>query len=488
MDRRYDHTLEICRKLSKCPGVHSVIAMQSAGFEYTNFRDTVRCNECQLEVSDWTKAMKPFTIHAERSPNCAFVRSIRSSNKSVSLSSCASPITSRNEINTESTSESTSETEVKLHPHMFAKPEVVEQSRRRTFSQETFSCPLCLERMIKAGFFSCNIDDRVICLDCNLICHQWVPHSDDPCEVHQTLSPECPIVKNMLIHSQTSSALIVNDNSTTNHTAGAVNTHTFHSNEIVLIAPPNSVYEYIPKRIESFATWPNGPLPTIDDFVRAGFFYTGNGSIVTCFYCRSSLHNWNANHDPMIEHARWFPHCAYAKQLCGDVLHRTIQESTRDAQRLTRTNNPTKNVDFESEGDLLVACIVLQNQMIHIDKRKEHIIIPAEKMREIHERQQQQSGGTRASVTSISAPVTALPTNALNTAEVGISVIPESSMDQQMSIELTPVTLCAVCRKEERCLAFIPCGHMGTCLSCAHLLKSCHIYGRIIEAFVRIYI
>ncbi|CAF1212185.1 unnamed protein product [Rotaria sordida] len=541
MDRRYDHTLEICRKLSKCPGVHSVIAMQAAGFEYTNFRDTVRCNECQLEVSDWTKAMKPFTIHGERSLDCAFVRSIRSSNKSVSLSSCASPITSRNEINTESTSESTSETEVKLHPHMFAKPEVVEQSRHRTFSQETFSCPLCLERMIKAGFFSCNIDDRVICLDCNLICHQWVPHSDDPCEVHQTLSPECPTVKNMLIHSQTSSALIVNDNSTTNHTAGAVNTHTFHSNEIVLIAPPHSVYEYIPKRIESFATWPNGPLPTIDEFVRAGFFYTGNGSIVTCFYCRSSLHNWNANHDPMIEHVRWFPHCAYAKQLCGDALHRTIQESTRDAQRLTRTNNPTKSntvdgqklyifdeeklshlvaarlklpmsqkwlaqhfqlsiiklcwenqlrlnhVDFESEGDLLVAYIVLQNQMIHIDKRKEHIIIPAEKMREIHERQQQQSG-TRASVTSISAPVTALPTNALNTAEVGISVIPESSMDQQMSIELTPVTLCAVCRKEERCLAFIPCGHMGTCLSCAHLLKSCHICGRIIEAFVRIYI
>jgi hypothetical protein len=34
----------------------------------------------------------------------------------------------------------------------------------------------------------------------------------------------------------------------------------------------------------------------------------------------------------MIEHARWFPHCAYAKQLCGDEMYRKIQESKRAQQ------------------------------------------------------------------------------------------------------------------------------------------------------------
>ncbi|CAF4085447.1 unnamed protein product [Rotaria sp. Silwood1] len=34
----------------------------------------------------------------------------------------------------------------------------------------------------------------------------------------------------------------------------------------------------------------------------------------------------------MIEHARWFPHCAYAKQLCGAKLYRKIQESTQTQQ------------------------------------------------------------------------------------------------------------------------------------------------------------
>jgi len=34
----------------------------------------------------------------------------------------------------------------------------------------------------------------------------------------------------------------------------------------------------------------------------------------------------------MMEHARWFPYCAYARQLCGDELYQKIQESKRMAQ------------------------------------------------------------------------------------------------------------------------------------------------------------
>ncbi|CAF1226937.1 unnamed protein product [Rotaria sp. Silwood1] len=546
MDRRFDHILEICRKISRCPGVHSVIAMQAAGFVYTNVGDTVRCDDCQLEVSDWTNTMVPFTIHAERSPNCAFIRSVRQSNEVVPLSLFTSPITSLSGINIESTDEHISEnqqldeTEVELDPLKFANSEAVEQSRRQTFLGGAPECPSCLERMIKAGFFSCNIDDRVICLYCNLICHQWVPHSDDPCEVHQTLSPTCPFVKNMLIRHQAASTLIINNNSMANRTADAASTNTYCSNEIVPILPLNTAYADIPKRVASFATWSNGALPTVDEFVRAGFFYTRTGSIVSCFYCHGRLNNWNDSHNPMIEHARWFPHCAYAKQLCGDTLHRTIQESTRDTQRSRRASNSIRNntidgqkldipdektlshlvtlrlnwpmskkllaqkfhvsiiklcwenqlrlkqLDFKSESDLLVACIILQRQRIHIDKRKEHIIIPAERMNQIHKRQQQL--GVHAAVLPIPTQVTAPPTNAFNTTDIGTGVSPESSTDQAIPRELTPATLCMVCISEERCLAFIPCGHMGTCLACRHSLSSCRICGQNIEAFVRIYV
>ncbi|CAF3496392.1 unnamed protein product [Rotaria sp. Silwood1] len=490
MDRRFDHILEICRKISRCPGVHSVIAMQAAGFVYTNVGDTVRCDDCQLEVSDWTNTMVPFTIHAERSPNCAFIRSVRQSNEVVPLSLFTSPITSLSGINIESTDEHISENqqldeiEVELDPLKFANSEAVEQSRRQTFLGGAPECPSCLERMIKAGFFSCNIDDRVICLYCNLICHQWVPHSDDPCEVHQTLSPTCPFVKNMLIRHQAASTLIINDNSMANRTADAASTNTYRSNEIVPILLLNTAYADIPKRVASFATWSNGALPTVDDFVRAGFFYTRTGSR----RANNSIRNNTIDGQKLdIPDEKTLSHLVtlrlnwpMSKKLLAQKFHVSIIKLCWENQlRL-------KQLDFKSESDLLVACIILQRQRIHIDKRKEHIIIPAERMNQIHKRQQQL--GVHAAVLPIPTQVTAPPTNAFNTTDIGTGVSPESSADQAIPRELTPATLCMVCISEERCLAFIPCGHMGTCLACRRSLSSCRICGRNIEAFVRIYV
>jgi hypothetical protein len=67
--------------------------------------------------------------------------------------------------------------------------------------------------MIEAGFFYCNVGDRVICIYCNLICQQWAPHIDDPWEVHETLSPHCPYVKSKLIDPVPSSHVTVNKGS-----------------------------------------------------------------------------------------------------------------------------------------------------------------------------------------------------------------------------------------------------------------------------------
>jgi hypothetical protein len=178
--------------------------------------------------------------------------------------------------------------------------------------------------MIEAGFFNCNVGDRVICIYCNLICQQWTPNSDDPCEVHKKLSPKCCYVIAMLTPSQTTSTSIINEASTS--------VDQFQCHPIVYTAACNTNYIEIPKRYASFANWPNENLPPVDDLVRAGFFFTGTKTIVTCFYCNGSLQNWGPNDNPMIEHARWFPHCAYAKQLCGAELYRKIQESKRAQQ------------------------------------------------------------------------------------------------------------------------------------------------------------
>ncbi|CAF4322845.1 unnamed protein product, partial [Rotaria sordida] len=75
-------------------------------------------------------------------------------------------------------------------------------------------------------------------------------------------------------------------------------------NAIVYTVACNTGYIEIPNRYASFTTWPNENLPCVDDLVRAGFFYTGNKTIMTCFYCNGSLQNWDPNDNPTIEHAR----------------------------------------------------------------------------------------------------------------------------------------------------------------------------------------
>ncbi|CAF2372472.1 unnamed protein product [Rotaria sp. Silwood2] len=310
--------------------------MSAAGFNYTGNGDTVRCDTCELEVYGWTLDMKPFTIHAQRSPKCAFVRSmvpegITPVSSTINLLATTSVL-----MNDEQPSKrhKTETIQVISQSYRLIEIDILKQIRKRTFSHWPHRTSPSSAQMIEAGFFHCNVGDRVICLYCNVICQQWTPHTDDPCEIHKTLSPTCPYVIAMLQRPDISSIRIVNEQLTRDNSIVTPNNDTFRSNEIVYTAACHTNYIEIPRRHASFATWSSENLPSADDLVRAGFFYTGSKTIVTCFYCNGSLQNWGANDNPMIEHARWFPHCAYAKQLCGADLYRKIQESKRAQQGL----------------------------------------------------------------------------------------------------------------------------------------------------------
>ncbi|CAF3583749.1 unnamed protein product [Rotaria sp. Silwood1] len=308
----------------KRPGVHAVSYMSAVGFDYTGDGDTARCKYCGLEVSNWTLDMNPFTIHSKCQPDCPFVRSIIPTSSSDILVSCTMPITTTQNASI-STAEENTYTLQKIKTMDFQsvsntllETNSLQQVRRRTFSHLPHRPFPSSAQMIEAGFCCCNVGDRVVCIYCNLICQQWTPHTDDPCELHKTLSPNCIYVKTTLMHPTTSSI--------------SNNLSSLRPNDIVFRASCNPAYSEIPKRHASFVTWPNENLPLVDDLVRAGFFYTGAATIVTCFYCNGSLQNWSSNDNPMIEHARWFPFCAYAKQLCGEELYRKIQESKRIQQ------------------------------------------------------------------------------------------------------------------------------------------------------------
>ena len=175
------------------------------------------------------------------------------------------------------------------------------QARPRTFSHWPYPKSFC-DRLIEAGFFSCNQNDRVICIHCDLICEQWDIELNDPCEVHQLRSPQCLFVKSMS-----------------------------HSKSFKL--PGYKDYINPQKRLESFSTWSNDRFSSVNKLVDAGFFY--NSDKITCFYCNGSFESWQSNNSPLAEHVRLFPYCHYARQLCGEELYQKIQLAVNDEPGLS---------------------------------------------------------------------------------------------------------------------------------------------------------
>ncbi|CAF3010248.1 unnamed protein product, partial [Rotaria sp. Silwood2] len=358
--------------------------------------------------------------------------------------------------------------------------------------------------MIEAGFFNCNVGDRVICLYCNIICQQWTPYTDDPCDVHKMLSPQCPYVVAKLACSQTSSIPIINENLPRDNSAISDNNTSIRCQQIVNVAVSNTFYREVPKRYESFKTWSNENSPSIDDLVKAGFFYTGTRTIVSCFYCNGSLQNWSANDNPIIEHARWFPHCAYIKQLCGDKLYRNIQESNR-CQKERHERNVSSNkcetrvnssfngpLNIQNEG--ILPRLVAARLDLPITQRllKENFKLSI--IKRCWEDQLQIKEGFSHEQT---APEQIL-VNSSNNTDVEMSKSSESitsetagesslgSVNKKMNMEWkgadvcaqkgdnnsSPFNSCSLCLTEEKCLGCIPCGHVATCVPCGHSLRA----------------
>lgn len=328
--------------------------------------------------------------------------------------------------------------------------------RRRNLSHWPHNIPNS-QSMANAGWFSCNTGDRTICIYCNTICHQWMIN-DDPAEVHARLAPQCPFVLSM---SPVQSAPVVVKETSLREK----------------LQPAHQKMALIPRRQETFSSpaWTT-TSPSADDLVRAGFFFSGVANTVTCFYCNGSLHKWGPNDNPMIEHARWFPHCAYARDLCGHQLYSKIQMSKRrlatqqkiDKDELLRSVSARldlpvvgrlrsqyqlavikrcledqlkmKNDDFVSDLDWSMACQILQKQIDIIKGCPENVIIPSDN--------QQKDSSTES---------------------------PKQSFGE-----------CLICLTEEKQVACMPCGHLCACVPCGYSLTTCPMCRENIHSFMRV--
>lgn len=505
--------------------------LSKVGFLYTGKGDKVRCEACELEIDSWKPAMDPRQEHMERRPDCPFVRAHNElfSNHDVSTTCLKSVITNKKVLNTDLRGLTDhgggviTDTKVENRRSHFIyslSTETIDRSRKYTLSNWPTITPSAQD-MAYAGWWYTNIADRVICIYCDAMFHCW-NEEDKPYEIHRLKSPQCFFVRTTEQRGINNSRETPVPNVPINDVPNGQN----------IVGAVHADYAMVFRRHQTFQNWPEAEpssLPSIQSFVDAGFFYTGDKTIVRCFYCNGALRNWQATDDPKIEHARWFPQCLYIRQFIGENLYQAVQRKNRElraqqnfqessndncsqyvpwtddeidrmvkarldlpvVEKLRQENHSMaiirkvyemqlrfKKDDFQSDVDLRVACLILDKQVKFINGNESNILIPQKWMQNYIQEQQQRSTETQKPETKQTLTSTKIvPTNTTTTVAIRPRVLPKKE-------EPMP---CLLCLTTERQVACLPCGHLTSCVACGHSLKTCPICRGTVKAFVRIY-
>lgn len=106
-------------------------------------------------------------------------------------------------------------------------------------------------------------------------------------------------------------------------------------------------YQRILRRLFSFATWPKALNQKPIELSEIGYFYTGTGDSIICFYCGCCISDWEPTDSPYERHAKWYPNCEYLHSIKSrDLINNKISRTSNLS--LSDTSNKICVICFEN--------------------------------------------------------------------------------------------------------------------------------------------
>ncbi|XP_034028524.1 baculoviral IAP repeat-containing protein 7 [Thalassophryne amazonica] len=384
--------------------------------------------------------------------------------------------------------------------HFLEEPQMRREVERfKTFQNWPTDAPVTSGDLAKAGFFFLGPGDEVKCFCCGGILRFWVC-GDDPAAEHQRHFPTCDFILGRAVGN-----ISLHDGSW-----DSVDGQLLSQLQRMTVddqgTSAQAVYpemEAEDSRLTTFHNWPTEASVQPDVLARAGFFYTGHGDNVKCFYCDGGLRNWEPSDDPWQEHAKWFPRCEFLIQSRGQEYISNIQDAhfhlgdtvvgsqTSTAREISSSNDIVRSLGASSAmlspvvqtvvqmgfDSSLVESLVQTKYLLtgrHYTSVSDLVtdILQAERddrqtgsqSREVEMRQNCSAGSVR----------TQTPTR-----ENAKDNSPEELL-RQLQQERT----CKVCMDKLVSIVFIPCGHLVVCRDCAACLRHCPICRAVIRGSV----
>ncbi|MGB1271442.1 MAG: baculoviral IAP repeat-containing protein [Endozoicomonas sp.] len=118
-------------------------------------------------------------------------------------------------------------------------------------------------------------------------------------------------------------------------------------------APPKNQYENYDNRLRSFnnkKAIENFPFQDKHDLARNGFYYTGLSDLVECFSCKIQLRQWQEGEQPLAEHKKWSPECAFITKITNSTKRSDTHPQPNVYGAKAQKNAPPQN-RFENESE-----------------------------------------------------------------------------------------------------------------------------------------
>ena len=276
----------------------SLIRLARAGFYLTGHGSETKCHSCGVAYHNWHSGDNPMVVHRRISPECDIVtQSVSSDNSSLRTNELrdSNYLQERSTVNNRT-----------IHPSNGMQNNNG-QNATATHSSGQYNIP---------GLPSVGNNQQGISIGNNVTTNNSAgsTFNDDG----GTNDTERCSSQHRSTQIETSETLSSNHNSK------------FSSLGINIEKPRYPNYASLPVRISSYQGWPSYLDQTPRDMGMSGFFYAGYNDYARCFFCGGGLRNWEAGDNPWVEHARWFPQCAFLKQNKGEEFIKAVLRKQQD--------------------------------------------------------------------------------------------------------------------------------------------------------------
>ncbi|KAH9504847.1 hypothetical protein Btru_062084 [Bulinus truncatus] len=296
--------------------------------------------------------------------------------------------------------------------------------------------------------------------------------------------------------SMTSNATSQANSSSSQNTAkGGSTGPTYSELGIVTERPKRFEYALLPKRVETFGSWPRDHHLRPKELAEAGFYYAGYGDCARCFYCGGGLRNWEDEDDVWVEHARWFPKCAYIRQLMGQVFVDVVQELNKTNDQISfkmvtdKIGAAASAFQLDSKDNPLKRDPAVKT-VVDMGFPIKEVIAVAENIKEDGNILSADKIYEKLKEGDISRSQTPARRSGLDTdgteseANVARNLEKLRNLKEQNN-QLRQQTVCKICMDKEVAVVFLPCGHFVSCTDCAAAMKDCPVCRNHVKGIVR---